>query len=139
MGQDYSVGSRRRFELTIQLAGTLTTGDDKAFSGPIPFTEGRVVGAIFAVQVNGTSSGSTDFMIERHRAGASVDILAAVASIAHDSSVNYKEKIQSEMSATVGNRVLQFGDQVGLNIDAIPGGSDSVGASVILIIHIDKD
>lgn len=139
MASDYSVGSRRRFTLTIQKSGTLATGDDQAFSGPIPFTEGRIVGAIFAVKVNGTSSGATTFMLERHRAGSAVDMLAAVASIAHDSSVNFVEKIQSDLSTTIGRRILRFGDQVGLNIDAIPGGSDSIGASVILIVHIDKD
>ncbi len=139
MGSDYSVGSRRRVTLSIQKSGTLATGDDQAFSSPIPFTEGRLVGAIFAVSVNGTTSGATTFMIERHRAGSSVDMLAAVASIAHDSTDHFVEKIQSQLSATVGRRILRFGDQVGLNIDAIPGSSDSVGASVTLIVHIDKD
>ena len=139
MGSDYSVGSRRRVTLSMQKDGTLTTGDDKVFTAPIPFTEGRLVGAIFAVQANGTSSGSTDFTIERHRAAVAADMLAAAATVAFDSTVNFKEVIQSGLSATVGNRILRFGDQVGLNIDAIPGGSDSVGASVILIVHIDKD
>ena len=139
MGSDYSVGSRRRVTLSIQKSGTLATGDDQAFSAPIPFTEGRLVGAIFAVTVNGTTSGATTFMIERHREGSSVDMLAAVASIAHDSTDHFVEKIQSQLSTTVGRRILRFGDQVGLNIDAIPGSSDSVGASVTLIVHIDKD
>lgn len=134
----FNVHSHRRYVVELKSTGTLTQADDKDFA-TIPFTAGHLVGGVCSVRTNGDTSGSTDFTFERHRDGSATDMLAAAVSIAHDSSENHVDIEGGDLSTTVEATKVRQGDQIGLNIDAIPGGTASADASVSLVFHIDQE
>ena len=134
---DFHIASKRRFVVHLADPGTVTVADDQDLF-TIPFLLGKLIGGTFAVLANGSSSGGTEATIERHRAGSSVNMLGTSQIIAHDSSVNHLE-FGGEDIVSNGDQEVEQGDQVGLNIDAIPGGSDSTWATMTLVFQIIKE
>jgi hypothetical protein len=85
------------------------------------------------IGVNGTTSGQTDFVLAyvaptggTTTSGDVWTVAAGVGRIAHDSAVLY----QSIAAASLAKTKLEAGGTLALNIDAIPGGSDSSNLTV---------
>jgi hypothetical protein len=139
MPYNWDVGSHRRYPVKLKVTGTLATGDDKAMSEPMPFMSGRLVGVLIAVRDNG-NTGQTDVTFEKHRDNAAVgDLLSAAMSIQHDASENHAEVGSAGLSTTQGMTLLEKGDTIMMNIDAIPSGTASEMLSAVLIVHVDVD
>ncbi len=138
MAKDFFIATRRRYVMRLRVLGTLSTGDDQDFGG-IPFKSGKLLGAVIAVLVGGTASGSTTITLERHRnEDGGNDMLTAAQGIAHDAGTLHKEIDRTVIVAT-GPEEVQQGDQIGLNVEAIPGGSNSTDLTVDLIFQIDRE
>jgi len=129
--------------ITFYAGGTLATGDGKD-GLTMPF-DAIIWHVKASVGINGTSSGQTDFVIERTPNGGSAANLWTVAAdigrIAHDSDELYLEwdwendgwagYASGQTYPPTGCR-LKKEDLLELNIDAIPGGSDSADLTVTL-------
>lgn len=138
MAKNYFIATRRRYVMRLRVLGTLSTGDDQDFGG-IPFKSGKLLGGVIAVLVGGTSSGSTTITLERHRnEDGGNDMLTAAQGIAHGASTLHKE-IDLTVIVATGPEEVRQGDQIGLNVEAIPGGSDSTDLTVDLIFQIDRE
>lgn len=126
--------------VVLTAPGTLTVKDDY---DQVTMGFGGVVWKVQAnIGVNGTTSGNTDFVVEKD--GTDMWTPAAgCGRIAHDSSALYLEWDWENANWTgyasgqtyppTGARV-DAGDVLQLNVNVIPGGSDSVDLKVTLWI-----
>lgn len=108
---------------------TLSTGDGKDAVG-IEEAHEEVVSVTFTVDDNGSTSGATTINLRRVRDGvADADLFASGdrPSIAHDSSSNKQELFADVLQ----NQFLEHGDQLQLDIDAIPGSASSFANAVV--------
>lgn len=136
MAKDFHVASKTRYVMRLKSVGTLTQADDKD-SASIPFREGRLVGGVIAVQVAGTTSGSTGVMIERNRdEDGGNNMLSAAQEIANDATVLSKV-FGREVIVATGPQLVKQGDQVVLNIDEVPTAAKNL--TVDLVFQIIKE
>ncbi len=134
MGQPWKLASHRRDPKGGYISGTLTSGDGQdGFC--VPWQSARLVGFIITLDAGGSTSGSTSVMVNRVRAEADKEMFSSVLSVAHNASDLFAEKTHADMASQVS---LVRGDLVRVDIDAIPGGSDSAGLGWTAIFHIDS-
>ena len=119
--------------MRLKDTGTITTGDSKDFDA-FPYQLGEIVGGLFILRANGSSSGATTVMLNKtHEDGtAAADILSAVMSIAHDASAGFVRMVTDNLD----DKTMRRGDTLRLDVDAIPGGSDSAGIHIFVFVRV---
>ena len=139
-------GVNQLIPVTLVDLGTITVADGQ--DGVTMQFDGIIWRVSSNVGVNGTTSGNTDFVIERTPAGGSAGDLwtigAGIGRIAHDSDELYLEwdwensgwegYSATQIYPPTGTR-LKKGDLLELNVNAIPGGSDSADLKVTLWVY----
>lgn len=127
---------------------TLNAPGDAAVADDIDHLTMEFDAVIWAVQMQvgttGDTSGETDVVVERTRDGSSADLWTVAADcgrIAYDASANYLEwdwendawaGYASGQLVPPSGCVVKTGDEIQLNIDAIPGGTTSTDVKVVL-------
>lgn len=112
-------------EITLEDLATLTVADGKDVM-TVP-CDMEIFYVRATLKATGTTSGATDFVLEA--AGTDIwTVATGVGRIAYDASVRYLQMTRDNLTTTK----LKAGQALKLNINAIPGGSDSAG----LIVHV---
>lgn len=134
MADRYFLAGRRRIVFSGLVSGSLSTGDGQgAFL--VPFAEGRVIGAGFALDVGGTADGPTTVMINRVRDESDTEVLSAVMSIAHDATTVSTQVGEDDLASTPF--LIQQGDIVRIDVDGASTGA--AGLAWFVVVHIDKE
>lgn len=120
--------ARRRHIFTGWITGTISTGDGQG-GFPIPWGDCYLTGFGFSLDVGGSSSGSTDLMLNRVRDETDAELLTGTLDIEHDATTVY-----SETETTFQNNQLQRGDIVRVDVDAIP--TSPAGLAWWVEVHI---
>lgn len=134
MPNDFHIASHRRYVMPFHVSGTLATGDDQ-FVGTIPFRLGKLVGGVMSVLTIGDTGGNTTITVEKNVDASASDMLSTAQSVAYNAS-DYSTAWGPEAINADGSQEVQQGDQVNINIDAIPTGTSSTELSGCLIFQI---
>lgn len=130
--------SHRRLVMGQSVAtGTALTVVDGLLSFIVPVSQAHITAIVWGLDVAGTTSGSTSINVRKVRNATDTDMVSAVSSIAYNATT-----LSAEIKSTLQNNnpgALVFGDIVRIDCGVIPGGSDSAGLAVTLILHIDED
>jgi len=130
----WNAGARTKLEvMVLRDTGTITTGDGKDYQA-FPWQLGEIVAAYMMLRTLGTTSGLTSIMLNKtfEDGTAAADILSSVLSIAYDASDKFTRLDMGDVS----DKQLRRGDELRLDVDAIPGGSDSAGLHVHVLVRV---